>query len=80
VTPPRGSSPTECAGDRFDSLDICSSYTDPSVFDVTTDVERHRDALGRLAEAGANWVIVPGPQGKHPEALDFISAFGDTYF
>jgi probable F420-dependent oxidoreductase len=70
----------EYAGDRFDSLDISSAYTDSSVHDVTTDVERHRDSLGKLEEAGVNWIIIPGPQGKHPEALDFIGAFAETYF
>ncbi|MDQ1514127.1 MAG: hypothetical protein QOC59_1969 [Microbacteriaceae bacterium] len=69
----------EYAGDRFDSLDIASSYHEPGIYDLT-DVERHRDALGTLEAAGANWIIVPGPQGKHPQAAEFIDAFAETYF
>ena len=30
------------------------------------DVERHRDAFGRLEEVGATWSIVPGPDRPHP--------------
>jgi hypothetical protein len=69
----------EYAGDRFAELDVAHAYTDTSVHDLTADVERHREALGRLTEAGVHWIIVPGPQGKHPEALEFVQGFAETY-
>jgi probable F420-dependent oxidoreductase len=70
----------ELAGDRFDTLDIAVAYTDGTVYDLSSDVERHRDELGRLAEMGAGWIVVPGPQGAHPEAAEFIDGFASTYF
>lgn len=70
----------ELAGDRFAELDISVAYTDRSVYDLGSDVERHRDELGRLGEVGATWVVVPGPQGAHPEAQEFIQGFAETYF
>ena len=69
----------DLAGDRFADLDIAIAYTDRSVYDLTADVERHRDAIGRLAEIGSTWVIVPGPEGLHPQALEFLEGFAETY-
>ena len=70
----------EYAGERFDELDIAVAYTDPTVADLGADVERHRDALGRLAEIGATWIVVPGPPGVHPVASEFLPGFSETYF
>jgi probable F420-dependent oxidoreductase len=69
----------ELAGERFDTLDIVVAYTDPSVHDLGTDVERHRDALGRVRDLGATWVVVPGPPGVHPQAQEFLQGFTATY-
>jgi probable F420-dependent oxidoreductase len=69
----------ELAGDRFADLDIAVAYTERSVYDLTSDVERHHDALGRLGEIGATWVVVPGPEGRHPQALEFLQGFAETY-
>lgn len=65
------------AGDRFAELDIAISYTDPSVDDLTGDLERHRDAIAHLGEIGATWIIVPGPGGAHPRTAEFAQAFGE---
>jgi probable F420-dependent oxidoreductase len=70
----------EYAGDRFSELDIAMAYTDDARFDLTTDVERHRDNLGRLQELGVSWIIVPGPTETSPVASDFIQGFAATYF
>lgn len=67
------------AGDRFADLDITVAYPDTSVHDLDTDVERHRDALGALHEAGATWIVVAGPAGRHPRALEFLRGFAETY-
>ena len=69
----------ELAGERFDALDITVAYIDRSVYDLSTDVERHREALAAFGELGATWVIVPGPQGEHPQARDFAEGFAETY-
>ncbi len=70
----------ELAGERFDTLDISVAYTDASVYDLGTDVERHRDELGQIAELGATWINVPGPTGVPPVAHEFIQGFAETYF
>jgi probable F420-dependent oxidoreductase len=69
----------DLAGDRFADIDITCAYADPSIHDTTRDVERHRDALGRLHEIGATWVAVPGPSATHPASIEFIQAFAATY-
>jgi probable F420-dependent oxidoreductase len=69
----------ELAGDRFASLDITVAYTDPSIHDLDADVERHRDALGALHELGATRIVVSGPGGRHPRALEFVQGFGERY-
>jgi hypothetical protein len=43
------------------------------------DVERHREALGRIAEIGATWVSVVWDFSMQSETLDFINAFAETY-
>ena len=63
--------------DRFGELDISIAYTDRSVYELEQDLERHRDEIGRLAEIGATWVIVPGPSGNHPQASEFIQKFAE---
>lgn len=71
----------ELAGDRFAGLDITLMYADPTVFDLSSDIERHRDALGRLGDLGATWVVVSGPTGSHhPQAMEFVQGFAETYF
>ena len=47
---------------------------------MTSDVERHRDAIGALRELGATWMVVPGPAAPHPHALEFLQGFAETYF
>ena len=69
----------EQAGERGSDLDIAVAYTDATIASPDVDVERHRDALGRLAEIGATWLIVPGPGGIPPATFEFIDAFGATY-
>lgn len=67
------------AGERADALDFAVTYTDPSIADPTADVERHRDAMGRLVDAGATWLIVTGTTGATSATLDFLAAFGEAF-
>lgn len=69
----------EYAGDRFADLDIAMAYTDDDRFDLGNGVERHRDNLGRLAELGVTWLIVPGPTAPAPTAREFVEGFAETY-
>jgi hypothetical protein len=43
----------ELAGDRASELDFLVLHTDDSILGTGVDVERHRDALGRIRDAGA---------------------------
>lgn len=70
----------ELAGDRFARIDVACAYTDRSVYDLDSDVERHRDALGRLREIGTTWIVVPGESAPHPRAIEFLQGFAETYF
>jgi probable F420-dependent oxidoreductase len=70
----------DLAGERFAELDIACAYTDRSVYDLTVDVERHRDAIGRIRDIGSTWMVVPGPAETHPRAQEFLQGFAETYF
>jgi probable F420-dependent oxidoreductase len=69
----------ELAGERADEIDVMVLYTDESICRPDVDVERHRDALGRIAEIGATWVsfafTFPSKQRTH----DFIEGFAENY-
>ena len=69
----------ELAGERAKALDVAVPYSDPTLAEPLADVERHRDALGRLAEAGATWVLVTGPTSSRVATLAFLDAFATTY-
>src|SRR5262249_17587590 len=66
----------ELTGDRFDQLDIAVAYNDLSVHSLD-DLERHRDALGQIAELGATWIVVAGPAEPHPRSKEFIQGFAE---
>jgi probable F420-dependent oxidoreductase len=69
----------EMAGARAPFLDIVLAYREPSVLEPDTDVDRHREALSLIEEAGATWVLVPGPAGSTKASLEFIEAFTRNY-
>lgn len=65
----------DAAGDRADELDVMVLYTDESILDTGRDVERHRDQLGRMRDAGATWVSfafdLPTEERTHAFIEDF---------
>ena len=65
----------EMAGDRAGEIDVMVLYTDESILQVGKDVERHREALGRIAEIGATWVSFAWDFSLQSETLDFVDAF-----
>ena len=69
----------ELAGDRAGEIDVMVLYTDDSILQTGTDVERHRDALGRIAEIGATWVSFAWDFSTQAETLAFVEGFGETY-
>ncbi len=69
----------EQAGDRAEEIDVMVLYTDDSILRAGVDVERHREALGRIAEIGASWVSFAWDFSTQAETLAFVDSFGDTY-
>jgi probable F420-dependent oxidoreductase len=69
----------DAAGDRADEIDVMVLYTDDSILDTGADVERHRDALGRIAEIGATWVSFAWDFSTQAETLAFVDGFAATY-
>lgn len=69
----------EMAGDRAEGLDFMLLYTDDSILDTNSDVERHRDALGQMADVGATWVSFAWDFATQTETLDFVDGFAANY-
>jgi probable F420-dependent oxidoreductase len=70
----------DLAGERAALLDVVAVYTDPTLAAApTSDSERHRDAFGALAAAGATWVVVLGRGGEPAASVDLLDAIGETY-
>jgi hypothetical protein len=69
----------ELAGERAAELDVMVLYTDDSILRTDSDVERHRDALGRIAEIGATWVSFAWDFSTQAETLAFVDGFAATY-
>ena len=67
------------AGDRANDIDIAVAYTDPSIAQPDEDVERHRDAIGRLTEIGATWIILSAPAGVYPKTVEVMESFAANY-
>ena len=60
-------------------IDVMVLYTDQSICDTGVDVERHRDALGRIADIGATWVSFAWDFSTQTETLGFVEGFAQTY-
>ena len=69
----------DMAGDRFSTLDLAISYSDPSLHRPGVDVQRHTDAFAAYQELGATWIVIAGPTGEQPLASDFVQEFGARY-
>jgi probable F420-dependent oxidoreductase len=64
------------AGERGAALDVLVSYTDRSVLEPNADLGPHREALARLAAAGATWVAIPGATRSRQDSVEFLDRFG----
>jgi probable F420-dependent oxidoreductase len=69
----------EMAGDRADDIDILMIYTDASILDTNADVERHREALARIGDAGATWVAFAFDFTEQAQTIDFVEGFAASY-
>ena len=65
----------EAAGERGEELDFLFLYTDESILETGRDVERHREAFGRIREAGATWVSFAFDLPTEAATLEFVEAF-----
>jgi probable F420-dependent oxidoreductase len=69
----------EMAGDRASEIDVMVLYTDDSILKPGLHVERHREALGRFAAAGATWVSFAWDFSTEADTLSFIDGFASNY-
>ncbi len=69
----------EQAGERAQEIDVMVLYTDESILEPGVEVERHREALGRIAEIGATWVSFAWDFSTEAQTLAFVDNFGSTY-
>ncbi|MCB0996734.1 MAG: LLM class F420-dependent oxidoreductase [Acidimicrobiales bacterium] len=69
----------EMAGERAGDIDVMILYTDDSILTPGADVERHRDTLGRIADAGATWVSFAWDFSTEAETLAFVDGFAEHY-
>lgn len=69
----------DMAGDRADDLDVMILYTDDSILEPGRDVERHRDMLGRMREAGATWVSFAWDFSTQAETLAWVEGFAEHH-
>lgn len=69
----------DMAGDRASELDFMVLYTDDSILQTGVDVERHRDALGRIRDAGATWLSFAWDFSTEAETLAFVEGFAENY-
>jgi probable F420-dependent oxidoreductase len=67
------------AGDRGDTLDVAVAYTDRSIARDDSDLEKHREAFGRLEAAGVTWVVIPGATTSREASLEFLARFGAEF-
>ena len=67
------------AGDRADEIDIAVAYTDPTIARPDEDVERHREAMGRITEIGATWIVLPAPAHAYPQTAEVMESFAVNY-
>ncbi len=69
----------DMAGPRAAAIDVMVLYTDASILQPDVEVERHRDALGRIADAGATWVSFAWDFSTQAETLRFVEGFAARY-
>ena len=62
-------------------VDIAWTYTDPTMSkDPAADADRHREEIASLAASGVTSIFVSTQQRDTGATLDFLAAFGETYF
>ena len=69
----------EMAGARAGEIDVMVLYTDDSILNTGVDVERHRDVLGRIRDAGATWVSFAWDFSTQAETLAFVEGFASDH-
>jgi probable F420-dependent oxidoreductase len=69
----------DAAGERGDEIDVMILYTDESILQAGVDVERHRDELGRMRDAGATWVSFAFDLPTEAATLEFVDGFAQSF-
>ena len=69
----------DMAGDRADQLSFVFAYLETRPGDAPGEVERHRDAIGHLADIGVTHVVMSGPAGEPAAVNDRIEELAQHY-
>lgn len=69
----------DLAGDRGPSIEVLVTCPDHSIAEPGTEVERHRDFLGRLGDAGVTWVGVQGHTTSLSATVESIEHVASSY-
>ncbi len=62
----------EQAGARGPSIDVAMAYMDETITAPKAEVERHRDAIGRMADAGVTHVVLPAPSLEPSATIELV--------
>jgi probable F420-dependent oxidoreductase len=68
------------AGDRYSELALIMSFSGQSLSNFEKDAERIRHRFGELEELGVDWTFVGPPWSPAPGPVEWIKAFGATFF
>jgi len=68
------------AGDRYSELELILSYSGPSLSDFEKDAEQIRHRFGEMEELGVDWTFIGPPWSLAPGPVEWIKAFGATFF
>lgn len=70
----------EAATSRNELIDVLYPYMDASLQeDPGRNVERHREAIAQLEQAGVTWVAIVGTTANPKDTLGFLERFGANY-
>ena len=69
----------DMAGDRGSTLEFLTTYPDHSIGSAHDDVEKHRDLMGQLQEAGVTWLGIPGTSSSESQTLESIDGISRHY-
>jgi probable F420-dependent oxidoreductase len=68
------------AGDRYPELELIHGYSGPGLTDFQKNPDQIRHRFGEMEELGVDWTFIGPPWSPRPGPLEWIQAFGATFF